>query len=134
MDRLEFERRLRDLCPGSCHPLKCRGDERREIVNNDIDDHTITVRTGVETDAKKYVSYEMMRFAFNKIMKGERFESKSFRAKFPDEYKKGACIYSTVGGILVEWKLADRYPCGSRSCYYEKTKAANRPSPNPAAG
>jgi hypothetical protein len=122
MDPLEFERKLRDLKPGACRPKKCCGDERRDIVKNDIDGQTITVRTGVETEAKKKVSYDMMRFAFGKITNGERFESGSFRKQFRDQYRNGACIYSTVGGILVEWKLADRFPCDGNSCYYEKAK------------
>lgn len=132
MDRLEFERKLKELKPGLCWPLKCRGTERREIVEND--GQTIRVRTGVKTGAKKKVSYEMMFFAFDKIMKRERFDSESFRDAFPDQYEDGACIYSTAGGILVELRLADRHPCGAKSCYYEKTKDANHPSPNPAAG
>ena len=119
MDRLEFERRVRQVGPENCRPLKCQGTEHREIKNND--GFKITVYTG-EARKTKTVTYEMMYDAFDRIMSGERMDKEWFCIDHGVEYKAGPCIFSTAGGILVEMEIATRYLCGSRGCYYEKVK------------
>ena len=54
--------------------LKCRDDERRSIVSND--GNKIRIRTGVKkTDAAKSITYDMIKFAYEKISSGEDFDS-----------------------------------------------------------
>lgn len=119
-DKLEEKIRT-EIQPDHRGILKCRGDERRHIVSNRGDE--IVMRTGVKTDAAKAITYEMIRFAYNKIVSGEDFDSVSYQQRYPKEYKDGQCRYSIVGGILVEMGEAERIPFGTNSCVYRKRRS-----------
>ena len=102
--------------------LKCRDDERRSIVSND--GNKIRIRTGVKTDAAKSITYDMIKFAYEKISSGEDFDSACYQNRYPNEYNNGPCRYSIVGGILVEMGEARRIPFGVNSCIYRKKGSA----------
>jgi hypothetical protein len=110
------ERIVREIQPNHQGILKCKGDERRAILSNNGD--KIVIRTGVETTATKNISFEMIHFAFDKLMKREDFDSAYYRTRFEKEYKDGQCRYSIVGGILIEMDIAERHPKGKNSCVY----------------
>ncbi len=100
--------------------LKCRGNERRSIVSNN--DKQIVIRTGVKTNNVKSVTYEMIKYAHERIASGEDFNSAYFQGRFSREYHNGQCLYSVVGGILVEMEEAERIPFGTKSCVYRKRR------------
>jgi len=107
----------RKLTPRHRGILKCQGDDRRDIVSND--GRTISMRTGVETNATKSITYQMIKHAFDRLKAGCVFDSLYFRKRYFREYRnRGSCLYSMVGGVLVELKLADRLPKDGKSCYY----------------
>ena len=92
--------------------LKCHGEERRAITRNDGK----LIQMQVGSNSKKHVSYKMIEYAFNRIKQDEIFNAAYFRKRYRQEYP---CIYSMVGGILVEMKVSQRHPNGD-SCYYTK--------------
>lgn len=115
----QLENRIRsEIQPNHKGILKCRGDERRPVVSNDGKE--ITMRTGVKTNSSKSITYEMIKFAFEKIESGEDFDSSYYQKHYPNEYINGPCRYSMVGGILVEMEEAERIPVGRNSCIYHK--------------
>ena len=113
----QLEQRIRsEIQPGHQGILKCRGDERRSIVSND--GNKILIRTGVETASTKSITYEMIKYAYEKIVSGEDFDSAYYQQRYKKEYDDGPCKYSAVGGILDEMGEAKRCPSGARSCIY----------------
>jgi hypothetical protein len=80
------------------------------------------MRTGVKTDQKKFITYEMIKYAYDRLISGCIFDSPYFRKRYDREYHNAPCRYTTAGGILVELKLADRHPIGMKSCYYTQGK------------
>jgi hypothetical protein len=77
------------------------------------------MRTGVETDSKKSISYEMIRYAFETLLKKGGFYSQDFRDRFGQEYGNATCRYSMTGGVLVELGIAQRIPITRNRCYYK---------------
>ena len=121
MTWLEAERKIRsEIRPGHVGILKCRGNDRRLVVLNNGKE--ITVKTGVKTENAKSISYEMIKYAFEKIVAGEVFDSAYFQKQYSKEYIDGPCRYSAVGGILVEIGEAERIPFGANSCVYRKKR------------
>ena len=119
MDWLQLEKKIRaEIQPGHRGILKCRGDERRSIISNRGNE--ISVRTGVKTDAVKIVTYEMIKFAYERITSGRDFDSDYYKSRYPKEYRDGGCRYSIVGGILVEMGVAERKSDGANSCVYRR--------------
>ncbi len=100
--------------------LKCRGNERRSVVSNN--GREIVIRTGVRIDKTKSVTYEMIKYAFEKIASDEDFDSIYFQKRYSREYQDGQCRYSVVGGILVEIGEAERIPFGVNSWVYRKRR------------
>jgi hypothetical protein len=100
--------------------LKCKGSERRSIVSNNGQE--IVVKTGDGKRSKKSITYEMIKYAYERIASGEIFDSAYFRKEYSQEYKAGPCRYSTIGGILVEIGEAERIPFGARSCIYRRMR------------
>ena len=96
--------------------LKCRGNTRRKIVSND--GQTIRILTGVESKATKLIPYDMIKYGFDRLRTEGKLDSPYFHKKYPGN----DCRYSTVGGVLVELKLADRHQKGTKSCYYTPGK------------
>lgn len=120
MNWLQLEKKIQaEIQPGHRGILKCRGDKRRQIVSND--NNEILIRTGVKTNAAKPITYEMIKFAYEKILSGEDFDSTYYQTKYSKEYDDGPCCYSIVGGILVEMGKADRIPFAANSCVYRKS-------------
>ena len=120
MNWQELEQLIRtEIQPGHQGVLKCKGDKRRPIISND--GHKIAMRTGVETDTVHTVSYEMIRYAFEKLSGNGTFNSADFRTRFGREYRNATCRYSMVGGVLVEMGVAQRHTIGN-SCYYTKSE------------
>lgn len=76
-------------------------------------DSRIYLRTGVKTQAEKFTTKEMLRYAYNKITSKKFFTARDLKSKFR-EYKQGACVFSMTGGILEVLGLA-RY---IRGCGY----------------
>ncbi len=108
-----------ELTPEHHGILKCQGEDRRKIVSND--GQTIKMYTGKNnTKPPKPITYEMIKYAFDRLKAGRVFDSPYFQKQYRKEYKSGPCRYSMVGGVLVELKLADRHPAPHRSCYYVK--------------
>jgi hypothetical protein len=120
MDALGHVHIRAEIQPGHRGILKCRGDGRRLIISNRGNE--IFVRTGVETDAEKIVTYEMIKFAYERITSGRGFDSGYYKSRYPKEYRDGPCRYSIVGGILVEMGEAERIPHGANSCIYRKKR------------
>lgn len=78
------------------------------------------MRTGVRTNNAKSITYEMIKFAFEKITSGEDFDSSYYQKRYFKEYQNGQCRFSMIGGILVEMGEAERIPFGTNSCVYRK--------------
>ncbi len=112
------ERILHEIQPTHRGILKCQESQRRSIVSNDGE--KIGIRTGVKTKASKTISYEMIHFAFDRLMQVGEFDSKYFQTRYEVEYKNGPCRYSMIGGILVEFGLAEQYKIGNRWIYRKK--------------
>ena len=70
----------------------------REVTK--IKGNKIQMRVGVETEAKKYTTKEMVKFAFEIINSGEFFASDKLKSKFQQEYNQGPCVFSMTGGVL----------------------------------
>lgn len=60
----------------------------------------IYMRTGVKTQAHKYITEELIKYAYNIIVSGGTFDSKGLRKAFPNEYNQGGCVFSMTGGVL----------------------------------
>ena len=65
-----------------------------------IEGNKIQLRTGQITNAKKYVTKEMIKFAYDIIIPGDTFTSEKLKMNFPREYNQGSCVFSMTGGIL----------------------------------
>jgi hypothetical protein len=117
----QLEKRiLSEIQPSHRGILKCRGNERRPIVSNGGNE--IVIRTGVKTNNVKPITYEMIKFAYEKIDSGEDFDSTYYQKRYPKEYHDGPCRYSIIGGILFEMGEAERIPFGTNSCVYRKKR------------
>ena len=66
----------------------------------------IWMRTGVQTKAKKYITKEMVLYAFEVIQSGKPFTWAGLKGKFPEECGQGGCVFSMTGGILVLFRIA----------------------------
>jgi len=75
----------------------------------------IYMRTGVETNAEKYITKEMIRFAYENLDRG--FDSRMLRQRFPREFSQGSCVFSMTGGVLERLGLAKRVRMGNRYVY-----------------
>jgi hypothetical protein len=60
----------------------------------------IYMQTGVKTKAEKYITKEMLRYAYDTIKSGEPFTATGLKSNFPKEYSQGDCVFSMTGGIL----------------------------------
>ena len=78
----------------------------------------IYIRTGVETEAEKYITKEMIRFAYENLEKG--FDSRMLKQRFPREFSQGPCVFSMTGGILEKLGLAKCIRRGNRFVYVSK--------------
>ena len=72
----------------------------------------IYMQIGVKTKAEKYVTKDMIKYAYDKIKSGKQFTSTALKSKFPREYKQGHCVFSMTGGIL-EFLGVAKYVRGS---------------------
>lgn len=88
---------------------KTRGGTRT-VTKIDIPTGKIEMRTGVITRAKKYITKEMIQWAYNKIQSGEKFNAKDLAKEFPKEYSQGDCVFSMTGGIIVLLGVAEYSP------------------------
>lgn len=112
----ELKEQIRtELTPNHRGILKCKCDERRPILSND--GHKIVMNTGINTVTRQNITYEMIRYAFEKLAKKEVFNSAYFRKRFDKEHKNAPCCYSMTGGVLVEMGVANRHPTG-KGCFY----------------
>jgi hypothetical protein len=84
----------------------------------------IYLRTGIKTQAEKFTTIKMLRYAYNTIRINNVFKAKNLKSKFKDECKQGTCVFSMTGGILVVLKLA-RYDCHKKG-YISVKKIKNR--------
>jgi len=113
-----IEHRIKNkIVPPNTSILKSAGNSRRRVVSND--GKIIAMETGVKTSQTKTITYSMIEFAYNILLQKRDFDSTDFRSRFQSEYDNAPCIYSMVGGILIELGIARRMPKG-HSCYYEK--------------
>ncbi len=117
-DWKEVEKRIKSkLTPQHRGILTYHGNARRKIVSND--GQIIRMWTGKNnTKPIKPITYQMIKYAFDRLRGGCIFNSPYFRLSYEREYRNGSCRYSMVGGILVELKLATRHRIGKKSCYY----------------
>ncbi|HZX44544.1 MAG TPA: hypothetical protein VFF28_02565 [Candidatus Nanoarchaeia archaeon] len=58
------------------------------------------MHTGIITLSEKYITKEMIQYAYNQLDSAKIFTSKGLADNFPHEYSQGACVYSMTGGIL----------------------------------
>lgn len=115
---IEQEIRIR-IKPNKTKILKCDGIERRLVVSND--GHEIGIKTGVQTDQSKAITYDMVKYAYEVLTKKGRFDSADFQRKYKSKYKAAPCRFSMVGGVLVELGAARLISVGGRrSCYYTR--------------
>ena len=77
----------------------------------------IYMRTGVKTNAQKYITKNMINFAYDAISSGKSFTSDELRENFPNEYSQGGCVFSMTGGILVLLDEAECIRNGRRTEY-----------------
>ena len=95
----------REIIVGTEVP-KTRGGTRT-VTKIDDSVGRIQMRTGVKTKAKKYITKEMIQWAYDKIQSGEKFNAKDLAKEFPNEYSQGDCVFSMTGGILVLHGIAE---------------------------
>jgi len=88
---------------------KTRGGTRT-VTKIDDSVGRIQMRTGVKTNARRYVTKEMIQWAYNKIQSGEKFNAKDLAKEFPKECSQGDCVFSMTGGILVLLGVAEYSP------------------------
>lgn len=82
----QLEIRIRtEIQPSHRYILKYRGNDWRLIVSNTGNE--IYIMTGTETDNAKQITYEMIKYAYKKIVKGEDFDSAYFQKRYLKEYK-----------------------------------------------
>jgi len=62
-------------------------DGTRTVTKIDDSVGRIQMRTGVKTNARRYVTKEMIQWAYNKIRSGEKFNAKDLAKVFPKEYR-----------------------------------------------
>ncbi len=103
--------------PNKARILKCVGTARRPVITND--GVKIGMKTGVQTNQTKAITYDMIKYAYDTLIQKGMFDSRDFRKNYNGEYKDAPCRYSMVGGILVELGIARRISTG-RSCNYQK--------------
>lgn len=65
-----------------------------------ITEDRIYMRTGVETEAKKSITKDMLKYACEIIISGATFNSNGLKSRFPKEYNQGGCVFSMTGGVL----------------------------------
>lgn len=120
IDWPELEERIKSrIEPNTSYILKCDGVGRRRVTSNN--GHKIGMQTGSTPHQTKAITYEMIEFAFNTIMRNERFNSQKFCEQFKDQYEAGPCRFSMTGGILVELEVAALMPAQNEDdCYYIK--------------
>jgi hypothetical protein len=107
------------IIPQKTRILKCDGASRRLVVSND--GLRIGMQTGVQTAQTKAITYDMIKNAYETLIRKGRFDSSDFRKKYQNEYESAPCRYSMVGGVLVELEVARLISVGSRrSCHYIK--------------
>ena len=116
----EVEKEIKKLDSTHRGILKCFGEDRRDILSND--GQTITMDVGDKTVQRKSITYNMIKYAFDRLKTGCFFDSLYFRKHYQTEWNKGPCTFSMTGGILVELKLADRHQKGPKRCYYTQGK------------
>ena len=69
----------------------------------------IYIQTGIETKAEKYITKEMLQYAYDTIQSGKAFTSGGLKSSFPDEYSQGGCVFSMTGGIFELLGMAKYY-------------------------
>ena len=112
MDWKEISKRIdNEIAIGTEIPKTTRGS--RSVTR--IVGERIYMRTGVETDAEKYVTKEMIRFAYENLERG--FDSHMLKQRFPKEFSQGPCVFSMTGGILEKLGLAKCIRVGNRFVY-----------------
>jgi len=97
-----LERIDREIKVGTLIPKTKGGD--RKITRKEGD--RIYMRTGVETEAEKYITKDMIRFAYETVNQGRCFSSILLKKNFPREYSQGSCVFSMTGGILEKLGIA----------------------------
>ena len=80
-----------------------------------IFDNRIYMRTGVKTQHEKYVTWDMILFAYEHLPTG--FDSEMLANQFPQEFSQGTCVFSMTGGLLVALGLARCIRRGNRYRY-----------------
>ncbi len=88
---------------------KTRGGTR-PVTKIDDSVGKIQMRTGVKTKTRRYITKEMILWAYEKIQSGEKFKAKDLKKEFPDKCKQGDCVFSMTGGILVLLGTAEYSP------------------------
>jgi|SRR5579864_3432444 len=116
----QVEAKIRaNIIPGSKGVLKCDGVGRRPVISNTA--KRIGMRTGVNTQNTKAITYEMLEHAFRVLQSRGRYDSSDFRSRFAREYKAAPCRYSMTGGVFVELGIAKIVRNGGEGdCYYIK--------------
>ena len=66
----------------------------------------IYIQVGIETEVKKCVTKEMLRYAYENLNSGKPFTSSGLKSNFPDEYSQGGCVFSMTGGIFESLGIA----------------------------
>ena len=85
------------IVPGVEIPKRDGGTRTVTKVN---ESGRIYMKTGVKTDAQKYTTKKMIKFAYETMLSGRPFTSRALKSKFPREYNQGGCVFSMTGGIL----------------------------------
>lgn len=75
------------------------GDKSRIVTRKKED--KIYMRTGVKTQTEKYITKEMLQYAYDIIKSGRFFNSGDLNKMFPKECSQGGCVFSMTGGIFV---------------------------------
>lgn len=118
----EAESRIRvQIVAGRTDILKCDCVRRRPVTSHTA--QAIGMRTGATTKQTKWITYDMLRHAFEVLQTKGRFDSADFRLKFDDQYRAAPCRYSMTAGILVEIGAATLSRGIGEGCYYLKPTA-----------
>lgn len=71
-----------------------------------IEDDGFYYRIG-EHNNKKKVKYQEVQAAINELKKSRMINNKWYKKEFPTTQKSNPCNFTTIGGLLVEFQLAE---------------------------
>lgn len=104
---------LHTICAGVLIPHTRGG--HRPVTRCDWRSGRIYMKTG--QSSQKYVTVQMLGWAYHWIKSKKPLDSTSLQKQFPKEFTQGTFVFSMTGGVLEFLGHARRIHSGNRTCY-----------------